>query len=127
MKNYPSWFGQTGRSDGYFSLLGHNISDGLFFFCIFRCVEIQFRFFLFLDGLLVSFDIALQIFFRWLGFEYLNLTASFSSSHCTRRLLQVFGSLDMTFRQLFQTFFDADSWDNRKRVGLDGPGHARFW
>ncbi|CAB5393286.1 unnamed protein product [Rhizophagus irregularis] len=50
--------------------------------------------------LLVSFDIALQIFvtflfikiiddgleIRWLGFEYLNLTASFSSSLYTRRL-----------------------------------------
>ncbi|CAB4483366.1 unnamed protein product [Rhizophagus irregularis] len=75
-------------------LLGHNISDGLFFFCIFRCVKIQFHFFLFLDGLLVSFDIALQIFFRWLEFEYLNLTASFSSSLYMRKLLQVFGSLD---------------------------------
>ncbi|CAB5359683.1 unnamed protein product [Rhizophagus irregularis] len=67
------------------------------------------------------------VLFLWLGFEYLNLTASFSSNLCTRRLLQVFSSLDMTFRQLFQPFFDADSWDNRKHVGLDGPGHTRFW
>ncbi|UZO07522.1 uncharacterized protein OCT59_027806 [Rhizophagus irregularis] len=83
--------------------------------------------FFFLDGLLVSFDIALQIFFRWLGFEYLNLTASFSSSLCTRRLLQVFGSLDMTFRQLFQTFFDADSRILNSDGMLFGPGwHALF-
>ncbi|CAB4416038.1 unnamed protein product [Rhizophagus irregularis] len=41
--------------------------------------------------------------FGWLEFEYLNLMASFSSSLCTRKLRQVFGSLNITFRWILDS------------------------
>ncbi|CAB4409997.1 unnamed protein product [Rhizophagus irregularis] len=121
--------------DGYFSLPGHNISDGFTIFWFLLTHEFSGTIFVtFLFIKIIDDGLEIRQVFRvsgvWILIDGLDLRVL----ECVkiwvfkmRGLRRVFASLDITFHQLLRNFFDVDSQILDSDGLLFGPGwHALF-